>query len=369
VSTVTRQLTRSLLQTGHTVTVLTPDDGAPPYDDGRVVRLRFGSAARRSAAVHKALVLEGRLRGFTWPLYGSYLREVRRSLAGLGAQPDLVVVANDPELAVRLHRWGVGRQQVLWLHNRLEGREARRLRELPAAIRVVAVSESVRTWTAETYGLDAESILVIHNGIDASEFHPRDGFRTPRAPLRVVTHGRIDPNKGHLNAARAVASLRRQGQPVELTLVGGVQTFGLTDDEAHRHATEVERAVADAGGTWTGRVPAGEVAGILREHDVACVLSRSPEPFSLAALEAMASGCAVITTGTGGIAEVVGDSAVRVDPDATDQVANALATLIADPGLLSRRKVAAHRRSEQFSWGQAAQRVAAMADDARGVGP
>ncbi len=369
VATVTRQLTRSLLLAGQAVTVLTPNDGETQYDDGHVVSIGFGPAALRSGPVHKALVLEGRARGFTWPLYGSYLRAVHRSLVRLDVRPDLVVVANDPELAVRLHRWGVGGRQVLWLHNRLEGREARQLRNLPDAIVVVAVSESVRRWTADTYGLAADSIRVIHNGIDGAEFHPRAGYRTPHAPLRVVTHGRVDPNKGHLTAARAVALLRRRGLPVEFTLVGGVQTFGLSDSEIRRHAAEVEQAVTEAGGTWTGRVPAAEVAGILREHDVACVLSRSPEPFSLAALEAMASGCAVITTGLGGIAEVVGDIAMRVDPDATDQVADAIADLLGDPRLLSDRKVASHHRSEQFTWGQAAAVVAEMVADVRGDGP
>ena len=95
-------------------------------------------------------------------------------------------------------------------------------------------------------------------------------------------------------------------------------------------------AVADAGGTATGRLPAAEVAGALRDHDIACVLSKNSEPFSLAVLEAMASGCAVITTGTGGITEVVGDSAELVGVDDVEAVAAAIAALTIDPQLLVR---------------------------------
>ena len=258
---------------------------------------------------------------------------------------------------------------MLWLHNRLQGREARRLRDLPPAIEVVAVSDSVRRWTAETYGLPVDTIGVIHNGVDAEEFHPRSDYLRPRSPLRVVSHGRIDPNKGHDTAARAVASLRRRGVPVDFTLVGGVQTFGLSDAEASRHADDVDRAVADAGGTATGRVPAAEIAGILRQHDVACVLSTSPEPFSLAALEAMASGFALVTTGLGGIAEVVGDAASPVHSGSVGEVAEAIARFVADPDLLADRKAAARLRAEEFSWGHAARLVATMAAEARGARP
>lgn len=353
VATVTRQLSRSLVADGHQVTVLTPVDGEPWYRDGDVRPLRFGPAAPLSDLAHKAYVVEGRLRGWSWPEYGRYRRQVLRAMGSLDAPPDVVVVANDPELAVLLARRRTGGRVVLWLHNQLEGREAQHLAHLPPEVVVVAVSEAVRGWTAERYGIDPRQVAVIHNGVDGDEFHPRDGYTEARSPVRVVCHGRIDPNKGHDVAAVAVAALHEDGVPVTLTLVGGIQTFGLPEDELTAYTQYLDRVMADAHATTTGHIPAAEVAGMLRNHDVACVLSKSAEPFSLAGLEALASGCAVVTTGTGGLREVMGEAALYVRPDDAVQVAQVLADLVADPLALAERKLAARQRSEQFTWSSA----------------
>ena len=271
-----------------------------------------------------------------------------------------MIVANDAELAYRLNRKGIGRRQVLWLHNQLQGREARRIRYLTSDVILVAVSDSVRAWTSETYGIPADSISVIHNGVDLDEFHPRDGFIRSCPPVRVVCHGRIDPNKGHDIAAKAVGALRRKGLPVTLTMIGGVQTFGIPETETRAYAGMLAHAVADADGTATGRLPAAEVADLLRDQDIACVLSKSAEPFPLAALEAMASGCAVITTGRGGITEMVGDSAILVGVDDVEGVTAAITELATDPRLLSERKVSARARSELFTWDKAAAKVESL---------
>ena len=60
IATVTRHLTGSLLQLGHSVDVLTPDDGEQPYDEGAVLRLRFGPASPPPELLHKSYVLEAR---------------------------------------------------------------------------------------------------------------------------------------------------------------------------------------------------------------------------------------------------------------------------------------------------------------------
>jgi glycosyltransferase involved in cell wall biosynthesis len=360
ISTVTRHLAGSLLDLGHSVDVLTPDHGEDHYAEGAVLRLRFGPASPPPKLLHKSYVLETRVRRWCWPEYGPYLRRVLRCLSQPGVALDLVVVANDPELACRLNQKGVGRRQVLWLHNQLRGKEARRLSNLPPGVTVVAVSDAVRRWTSDTYGIPASSISVIHNGIDLDEFHPRDDFDQTRPGIRVVSHGRIDPNKGHEIAARAVGELRRRGYPVTFTMVGGVQTYGISDAQAAAYADELAVAIAEAEGTATGRLPASDVADVLRDQDIACVLSKCAEPFSLAALEAMASGCAVITTGTGGIGEVVGESADFVGIDDVEAVAAAIEALTTDPKLLSERKTSALLRSKSFTWDKAASKVEAL---------
>ena len=61
------------------------------------------------------------------------------------------------------------------------------------------------------------------------------------------------------------------------------------------------------------------------------VLTTGPEPFGRTALEAMASGAALITSGRGGLAEICGSCAVTVEPSDANAIAAALGELLDAP--------------------------------------
>jgi UDP-glucose:(glucosyl)LPS alpha-1,2-glucosyltransferase len=63
---------------------------------------------------------------------------------------------------------------------------------------------------------------------------------------------------------------------------------------------------------------------------IAVVPSLWDEPFGRTALEAMAAGCALIATRRGGLAEVVGDAALALDPPDVDHLASAVFALATD---------------------------------------
>lgn len=349
IATVTRHLAGELATQGHRVTIISPDDGGIPFPEGDVVRLRHGSAHRAGPLRRKAATAIARLRGWTWPDYGPYLRGLRRALDALEWPIDAVIVANDPGTADRLARSGVAEHVVLWLHNRLEGPETRPFAKLADSVTVVAVSRAVADWTRARY-LPSREIPVVYSGVDHDLFHPRAGWLDVGDPVRVVCHGRIDPNKGHEVAAAAVARLRDAGLPVEITLIGQVRTFGFSPEEEAAYGRRVVAAMEAAGGTVLGWMPHEELAGQLRRHDVACVLSRVDEPFGLVNLEAMASGCAVIATRRGGIPEAVGSAGALVEPDSPDEVADVLEAWVRDRGRLEAMKRAAVERASGFTW-------------------
>src|SRR5690349_3597693 len=96
IATITRHLAAELTTAGHEVTVLSPDDGGTTFTEGEVVRLRHGSAHPPPPLRRKANTALARLRGWTWPDYGPYLREVERAIRSLRGPIDAVVAANDP---------------------------------------------------------------------------------------------------------------------------------------------------------------------------------------------------------------------------------------------------------------------------------
>ena len=126
IATVTRQVVAALVRAGQHVSVVTPDDGGPVYEEGEVHRLRYGEAHRPPTVVHKAHLVEARLRRSAWPAYGPTSARSARAW-GTPSRPDVLVVANDPILATELRRRWPDTEVVLWLHNLLRGPEARGL--------------------------------------------------------------------------------------------------------------------------------------------------------------------------------------------------------------------------------------------------
>ena len=87
------------------------------------------------------------------------------------------------------------------------------------------------------------------------------------------------------------------------------------------------------------------------------VLTSEAENFPVALMEAMAAGLAIITTKGTGCAEVVGDSAVLVEPKSPEAIRSALVVLTKDADLLKELGQAARKRSEDnFSWAAVANR-------------
>lgn len=357
IATVAREVARAWLEIGHRVTVVAPHSEAPasPVGDAATVTLAGGLPIRLARHVSDRFAL----RRADWPDHRAYLHGVRRALASLDPPADAVFVHNDPVAIRSLRSASPGSRWVQWLHNTVTSHQGDTGALLLAHDAVVAVSRYVAGWTEASHGLQAGTVAVAHNGVDLERFRPSGAEQDRSGPLRVVCHGRIDPNKGFHLVAAAVAALSARGVPIELTVAGPVQTFGLGAASTAAYRDELLALVKVAGGRYVGRVPPGDVPALLQAADVACAPSLVPDPCPLVALEAMGSGCALLTSGRGGLVELVGDSAVMVDPDDLATVAAALERLARDPAHLEERKVAARRRAERFPWGATAAGVLA----------
>jgi glycosyltransferase involved in cell wall biosynthesis len=81
------------------------------------------------------------------------------------------------------------------------------------------------------------------------------------------------------------------------------------------------------------------------------VLTSETENFPVVLMESMAAGLAIITTKGTGCAEVVGDSAVLVEPRNPEAIRSALNVLTTDANLRRKLGQAARKRAdEDFSW-------------------
>lgn len=260
---------------------------------------------------------------------------------------------------------------------------------LARARRVIAVSQAVRAHLVEV-GAAPSKITVIDNGVDSHRFvpdptrrqRPRRASRTepdtavnntgtdgasglaevavnnPDADLgvgliEVAVVGRLITNKGTIEVAD---SLRYVSSPIRVSFVGSGPLDG-----ALRDAAGGDNRIAVIGHR-------DDVAEILAGTDI-FVRYSTTEGRSLAVLEAMSAGCAVVVSDIAANSELIEHErtglVVRLgDPEA---LAAAIDRLAGDETLRERLGSAARAEAERFGWDDVAAStrkvIAAAADE------
>jgi glycosyltransferase involved in cell wall biosynthesis len=109
------------------------------------------------------------------------------------------------------------------------------------------------------------------------------------------------------------------------------------------------RATAErAGVQMLGYRDHPDVLEAMARAAIVVVPSRWPEPFGLVALEALASGAALICSPRGALPEVAGDAAVYADPDHPEEIAAAIRALAGDPARRAALAEAGRARVKRF---------------------
>ena len=163
----------------------------------------------------------------------------------------------------------------------------------------------------------------------------------------IVCVGRALRGKGHLEAMAAIA--RALPSRPEWSA-----RFMVSDPVAADQEPETVRALRDMAEGFNGRirvdsnVPYAEVKAAWESAAVGMVLTTGPEPFGRTALEALASGAALITSGRGGLAEICGPCGMTVDPGDADSLAAALGQLLDAPERRAELARAGRERVEQL---------------------
>jgi glycosyltransferase involved in cell wall biosynthesis len=146
----------------------------------------------------------------------------------------------------------------------------------------------------------------------------------------ILCVGRALRHKGHIEAMAAIT--RALASRPEWSA-----RFMVSDPAAADREPQTVQALHDAAEGFNGRirvdsnVPYAEVKAAWERAEVGMVLTTGPEPFGRTALEAMASGAALLTSGRGGLAEICGPCAVTVEPSDADGIAAALGELLDAP--------------------------------------
>ena len=174
---------------------------------------------------------------------------------------------------------------------------------------------------------------VIHSGIDTDFF----SFKRPKAfgnPLTLLQPGRIEQNKGQLDAVELCAALHARGIPCTLTIVG--------DRWKEIYAQEVENRIRELGLNSSVRIlpmqSRSTLVKLYHQADICLFLSRYRSGFSRIPLEAMACGSLLLSYGYEGSDEILrdGQNGFLIPNGDIPAIAERISALLREPELISR---------------------------------
>ena len=216
---------------------------------------------------------------------------------------------------------------------------------LTAAVGVVVTSPRT-VGAVQDLGFPGDRIVVVEPGTESAE--PAKG--SGGGPLHLLCVASVVPRKGYDTLLDALASLMHLDWT--LTIVGSL-------DREAAYASEIAARCGAA--PFNQRVTlAGELAGAALESQYVAadlfVLPTHYEGYGMVIAEAVARAIPVVSTKTGAIESLVGDSAgVLVPPGDAASLSHALETLLTDRARLGQlRQGALARRGTLQTWAAAA---------------
>lgn len=222
-------------------------------------------------------------------------------------------------------------------------------RTLKTADKIIAVSYSTKQDLLKYFKLPDKQIKVIHEAAD-EKFQPLDKetiqkFKTKynlNSPF-ILYVGTLEPRKNIPTLIKAFYNLRKYNLPHKLVITGKkgwkynsifetIEKLGIQDDVI-----------------FTGYVPNEDLPALYNAADL-FVYPSLYEGFGLPPLEAMSSGCPVITSNTSSLPEVVGDAGIMIDPYDVDTLANSIYKVLTNDGLKADMVEKGLERAKMFSW-------------------
>jgi glycosyltransferase involved in cell wall biosynthesis/SAM-dependent methyltransferase len=229
------------------------------------------------------------------------------------------------------------------------------------ADRIIAVSHHTKRDLMDYLAISEDRIRVVYEAPRNVYYPERDlAFIQSTLARLAIYHdfilvvGSYEPRKNLQNLVHAYATYVQRYAGRELLVVAGGEGW-LNDD--------ISSYVAELG--LGERV---RFVGYVQECDLRALYSAAKlfvypsfyEGFGLPPLEAMACGAPVITSNTSALPEVVGDAAILIDPHNSEELCQAMQTVLYNGDLRFKLRQQSLKRAANFSWERAARETLAV---------
>jgi glycosyltransferase involved in cell wall biosynthesis len=226
---------------------------------------------------------------------------------------------------------------------------------------IIINSESLRREVLHYLDVDPAKLHLIPEAVDHAVFRPGDRdeawhhVRTRHGVSRpfVLFVSSLWPYKNCLGLLKAFAAAKADLGDRQLVIVGPGRDVEYVSEL--RSTAEQLGIASDL--VWVGGVPLEETVHFYRCADV-FVYPSFNETFGLPILEAMATGCPVVTSDTSAMPETAGGCALLADPNDVESLADAIVKACGPEAEWLR--AAGPERAAEFTWAATAERTLAV---------
>ena len=191
--------------------------------------------------------------------------------------------------------------------------------------------------------------FTIHNCLPPNIYNTNDHQSNGPAPQKTgITIGlvaRLESIKGADLALPAFAKVLRTNPDCRLKIVGDGTLRKMMEQQQH------ELGINQDSIEWTGRIEYHKLPELYSSIDLVWVPSRS-EGFGLSAIEAMACGCAVVASATGGLTEIINDGTdgLLFTSGNTDDLTDKTVRLLSNPEQLNQLRINAQVTAHHYTF-------------------
>ena len=224
---------------------------------------------------------------------------------------------------------------------------------------IIVISNTTKSHLLQRFPwLDPQKVTVIYFGAN-------EAFRTPPDPDRLrafrqkfqLGQGRfilyVGTHRAHKNLTRLLEAYRRL--VLQSACPHGLLLVGSPKDDSDLQARIAALGLGERVKTL-GHITDEELPLAYRVADAFAFCSLS-EGFGMPLLDAMVSEVPIVTSNLGAMAEVVGDSAVLVDPFTVESIADGLMRVLGSEALRRRLMMSGLERATRFTWEETARKT------------
>lgn len=223
------------------------------------------------------------------------------------------------------------------------------------ATQIVTVSQYSKTDISEVYGVDANKIWVVYNGIN-NFFKPlsldeknkvRQKF-SKSLPYFVYV-GAISPRKNISNLLKAFDVFKKNNPTLNHNLViAGAIAWGNNEVQNTLNNLEFKNKII-----FTGRLSNNDLADVLASAE-ALVYIPLFEGFGIPLIEAMACEVPIICSNVTSLPEIAGNAAALVNPLNTNEIAEAMGKIVLNTNFKQNLITNGINQKLNFSWEKSA---------------